>query len=350
MKSYRVLICGAGSAGERHLRNLRALGRGEVALLRSRGAPLRTVSEKTPEFREWNHALADFKPDVAIVSNPTALHLETALRAAHAGCHVFVEKPLSHNLAGLAELNRILEANGRKGMVAYMMRFHPLLKQVKAWLEEGEGGTLGRPLYAHLLWAEHIPDWHPWEDYGKSYAVHKEQGGGAALTYSHDLDLCLWLFGTPRQVLGWPNQAAPLHGDAEQGFDLLMRFERDFTAHVHADYFTRPPVRRWELTATRGRVVFDYHAGTLTRFDGVVGEMPQRDGPRELAVETLRVPAGFERNDLFVEELRYFFDCLDRNVLPHPDIREGARVVQLSLASHEAKVRALPTDPFAPLI
>jgi len=349
MKTYRVLICGAGSVGERHLRNFLSLGRGDVALLRRHAGPLRTVMVKVPEFTGWDRALAEFKPEVVIVANPTALHLETALRAARAGCHVMVEKPVSHTTAGLRDLAQTLAEQQRFGMVGYMMRFHPLMRKIKSWLEEGEAGVLGRPLHAHIFWAEHVPDWHPWEDYAASYAVRQDLGGGAALTYSHDLDLCMWLFGQPVKVAGWPNHAAPLAGDAEQGFDLLLCYGSGFTAQVHADYFTRPPVRRWELTATRGRVVFDYFAGTLTRYDGVVGERPPPAGPRALVSETLRVPVGFDRNDMFVDELRYFFECLDQDVAPRPDIRDGARVVQLSLAAREARVQDWPADAFAPM-
>lgn len=347
MKSFRILICGTGAAGERHLSNLLALGQRQVALLRRRGRPLRSVTEPIPEFSDWELAYAAFQPEVVIVANPTALHLETALTAARAGCHVFIEKPVSHTMARLAELANELKTHARQGMIGYMLRFHPLLQKVKAWIEEGENGLLGRPLYAHACWAEHVPDWHPWEDYAESYAVRADLGGGAALTYSHDLDLCLWLFGPPQTALGCPGFGAPLAGDAESGFDLLLRYPGGFNAHVHADYFTRPPVRRWELTATRGRVVFDYYAGTLLRYDGLVGERPSPHGAREPAVETLRVPDGFSRNDMFRTELSYFIDCLAQGRPARPDIQEGARVLQLALAARTVGVFDLPADPYA---
>lgn len=338
MKPYRILIVGAGSVGERHLRNLLNLGQTQVALLRRRDGELRTVKDSTRQYTDWNKAIAEFNPEVVFVTNPTSCHLETAQQAALAGCHVLIEKPLSNQLSGISELVSTLERQGRFGMVAYMLRFHPMLKQVKSWLAEGEQGTLGRPLYAHMAWAEHVPDWHPWEDYAGSYAVQKSLGGGAALTYSHDLDLCLWLFGIPRQVAGWPIQGAPLAGDAESGFDLLLRYHDGFTAHVHADYFTRPAVRQWELVATRGRVIFDYQAGTLTRFDARPGERPTPHGPRELAVQTWHVPQGFDRNDLFVEELRYFFHCLEHGLAPQPNLWDGALAVKLALAARTAQI------------
>jgi len=202
VKPYRILICGAGSVGERHLRNLATLGQSQVALLRQRRGPLRTVKAKIPQYTDWKRALAEFKPEVVFVTNPTSLHLPTALLAAKAGCHVLVEKPVSDKLAGLAQLAKTLKAKKRFGMVAYMLRFHPLLRQVKSWLAEGEAGPMGMPIYAQMFWAEHVPDWHPWEDYAKSYAVQKKLGGGAALTYSHDLDLCFLAAGCSTKSCG----------------------------------------------------------------------------------------------------------------------------------------------------
>ncbi|MCB0619123.1 MAG: Gfo/Idh/MocA family oxidoreductase, partial [Saprospiraceae bacterium] len=46
-------------------------------------------------------------PIAVLVCNPTALHLSTALEAAAAGCHLFLEKPVSHQLGGVEQLVEI---------------------------------------------------------------------------------------------------------------------------------------------------------------------------------------------------------------------------------------------------
>ncbi len=38
------------------------------------------------------------KPDGVIVSNPTALHLDTAIPSAQQGAHLLLEKPISHSM------------------------------------------------------------------------------------------------------------------------------------------------------------------------------------------------------------------------------------------------------------
>jgi hypothetical protein len=80
-------------------------------------------------------------------------------------------------------------------------------------------------------------------------------------------------------------------------------------------------------------VVFDYFSGTLTRWDGVVGEIPTPAGMRTPSAEVLRVPDDFDRNDLFREELRYFFGCLEAGQSPTPGLDEAAESVHMALSA-----------------
>jgi predicted dehydrogenase len=326
MNDQRILVCGAGSVGERHINNLLALSYRDIALYRRRGLPLRTVAQEFPNYAELDRALADFAPTVAFITNPTAHHLAVAQPAAEAGCHLFIEKPVSHTLDGLDQLQVTLAEHGRYAMVGYMLRFHPLLQQVQSWLT---AGVLGRPLWVQAVWGEHVPDWHPWEDYRGSYAVQRALGGGPALTLSHELDLLVWLFGPAVDVAGMIHQDSPLETDCEHAADILLRFADNVVANVHLDFWQRPPRRQWELVATNGRVHFDYYSGTLTRWDGVIGEQPDPTGARRPGEKTYRLPVGWERNDMFLDELRYFFRCLEEEQPPHPGIAEAAESVRI---------------------
>jgi predicted dehydrogenase len=333
MSMHRILVCGVGSIGERHISNLLALGYKQIAAFRTRGRPLQTLRVKMPVYTDLDMALADFAPTVALVTNPTAYHIPVALQAARAGCHLLIEKPVSHTLDGLDTLQAELQAHDRFAMVGYMLRFHPLLRQVKVWLDEGPDGTLGQPLFARASWGEHVADWHPWEDYRQSYAVRPDLGGGPALTLSHELDVLVWMFGRAQHVVGMPSTHTPLKITCAHAIDMLIRFENAAIANVHLDYCQRPAHRSWELVCTRGRVVFDYLAGTLRRWEGMLSAPPTTEGRRTPRAEVLHVPDGFDRNDLFLEELRYFFGCLARGQRPTPGLDEAAESVRLALSA-----------------
>ena len=98
----KFLIAGLGSIGRRHFRNLIALGEKDIILLRTRKATLpddELVSY--PVETDLTEALQKHKPDAIIVANPTSIHLDIAVPAAEAGCHILLEKPISHSLEQL---------------------------------------------------------------------------------------------------------------------------------------------------------------------------------------------------------------------------------------------------------
>ena len=91
----KFLIAGLGSIGRRHFRNLIALGEKDIVLLRTRKATL-PDDELTgyPVETDLQEALQNHKPEAVIVANPTSMHLEVAIPAAEAGCHILLEKPV----------------------------------------------------------------------------------------------------------------------------------------------------------------------------------------------------------------------------------------------------------------
>ena len=94
----KYLICGLGSIGKRHLENLLKLGvnSSEIGVLRRRQATNALGDkflEKYPSiavFHNLAKALRE-KPEAVFVTNPTALHIKAALKAAESGCHLFLE-------------------------------------------------------------------------------------------------------------------------------------------------------------------------------------------------------------------------------------------------------------------
>ena len=149
----KALLIGLGGIGQRHARNLRSL-LPDVELLayRVRGysqvvtpqlhADSGLDVEKTLGIRSFSHlqaALAE-KPRIAIICNPSSLHVSTAIACVQAGCDVLVEKPLADSLTGVSDLVQAAEQTERLVMVAYQLRFHPCVKQLAVTLASGALG------------------------------------------------------------------------------------------------------------------------------------------------------------------------------------------------------------------
>ncbi|MBX2894300.1 MAG: Gfo/Idh/MocA family oxidoreductase [Cyclobacteriaceae bacterium] len=316
-KTDYCLIVGAGSIGERYIRNLCALGYINIVVLRTRNLPFRDIGPATVNIITSWEEVEQFKPVAAFICNPTALHLNSAMECVTRGIHVLVEKPLSHTVAGLDTLGHAAIENSVLVHVGYMMRHHPLLKRVYEMVSSNEWGNLIQ-LQSH--WGEYLPDWHPWEDYRTSYAAKRDLGGGVALTLSHDLDLACWIAGgeltESKRIF---NFSSSLEVDVESGADFLLRFDTGVTANVHLNFFQRSKERWYKYLFDRAVVFIDFFRN----------EMIIRDGQGE-RTERLN---HFDRNDLFLDQIQYFFTSLNRPEKSAVSIAESKQII--NLCAHE---------------
>jgi predicted dehydrogenase len=292
---------------------------------RSNARPPEALGVEATVYFDVGKALTDERPDVVLVTNPTSLHVETACTALQAGAHVLVEKPLGGALVGVGELLEMARANNRKVMVGFNLRFHPGLARLKALLD---AGAIGKVVGARAEAGEYLPGWHPWEDYRASYSARRELGGGAVLTFSHELDALCWLLGPPRRLTALAVHASSLEIDVEDVAEIALEFETGALGSVHVDYMRRPPRRTIEVVGELGVARWEFERNRLELYDLNTGQWRIEQGD-----------ARFERNQMYVDELRHFAACA-RGELAHPlvDGEQGAAVLAIALAAlHSAR-------------
>jgi len=323
----KFLICGIGSIGQRHYKNLKKLGH-DLAIYRFRKTTTPFLEKFLKEqkdagndvktFYDMKEALKVFNPDAVFVTNPNSSHMETALLSAKDKRHLFIEKPITDNLRGVKKLQELVKKNSLKVMVGYNLRYHPLLKKMKEFFDAGE---IGEFLSARVEMGENMEDWHPWEDYRTTYAPYKSGGGGVTLCFSHDIDYLYWFLGKPKKVFSVGGKISPLEGDAEDVIDSLWEFKGKKMASIHLDYWQRPPRRIFELVGTKGRMNWDYYAKTLTVFSRKPGG----------EAKVFKVPEGFDRNDMFIEEVKDFIGAIKNNKEPSIPLGSGIDVLKITM-------------------
>jgi predicted dehydrogenase len=323
-----ILIAGLGSVGRRHLSNLRALGWTHIRLYRTGRSTLPEDSlDAYPVDYDLTAALAR-RPRAVIVANPTALHLPVALAAARAGAHLMIEKPLSHEMAGIADLEAAVALGGLTALVGFQLRFNPGLRQIKAWLDEGAIGTV---ISAQVHWGEYLPGMHPWEDYRVGYAARPELGGGVLLTLCHPFDYLRWLLGDIDEVSAIESTTDPLRLAVETCVDVNLRFASGASGHVHLDFVQQPPAHRLRIIGTRGTLTWAHEDHAARRYCGTSKQW-----------ETVEAPEGFERNHMFLDEMRHFLACLSGEARPLCTLRDGIAALTITLAAKRALARHAP--------
>lgn len=318
----KILIVGLGSIGRRHLKNLSALGIRQLAVV-TQGRCTLPLDELPPflSFDELETALC-WHPDAVFVCNPTALHLETALKAARTGCHLFLEKPVSHSLEGLHTLEHLVAARNIIVQTGFQYRFNGVFQQIKEVVTQGH---LGRILAAHAQWGEYLPDWHPWENYRQSYSARNHLGGGVLLTLCHPFDYLRWLVGEVESVQAIGGHLSSLETDTEDVALVSMRFKNGAIGSVYLDYVSRPAQHRLQLIGEKGRLEWDNESGGAKIYTKA-----------GTAVEAISPGLFFERNTMFKNEVAAFLEAIKYQTATACTLQDGRRALEIVL---EAKAQ-----------
>ena len=312
----KFLIVGFGSVGQRHFKNLLALGYEDILFYRSHKSSIEDNELEDFLVETDLEAALAHKPDAVIVSNPTALHLDIAIPAAEAGCHILLEKPLSHNTDRLDEFREVVEKSGSQVLIGFQFRFHPGLRRIKRLLAKK---SIGTPLAVRAHWGEYLPNWHLWEDYRESYSARAELGGGVILTLSHPLDYLRWLFGETEAVwasLGY-NSGLELN-EVEDTAEIGLRFTSGVIGSLHLNYIQRPHSHWLEIIGTEGTIRWNAENGSVKCYD--------------VETETwdkFPLKADFERNDLFLSEMKHFIAVALGQFLPICSLDDGIAVQKI---------------------
>ncbi len=83
--------------------------------------------------------LLELKPEIVFVSSPTESHFEIVMECLKAGTNVYVDKPLSYDLAEAEEMTTLAEEQGLLLAVGFNRRFAPLYREARAWMAQGGG-------------------------------------------------------------------------------------------------------------------------------------------------------------------------------------------------------------------
>jgi len=337
----KILFVGLGSIGQRHLQNVKKLQKQgkidkniRISAFRRNIDAHRIIKEgkcfKVKDIAEYYDIKTikslkeakDIGPDVVFITNPSALHIKTALEFAKGGSDVFIEKPLGNNLNGLNELERIIKEKKLISMVGHQTRFNPLIKEIRRIIEN----NLKKVITASFEWNTFLPAHHRYEDYRKGYAARKNLGGGVVLGLVHEIDLIYYFFGLPKRILSVDSKLSDLKMDVE---DTIMSFleykinKKLIPIYLNLSYAQTKEVRKFKVQFTDSTLFVDLMENQYELYDkeGVLAKS-KKDRTK--------------RNDLFIKEVSYFLDCVKKRKNTFVDVFEASKSLKVALKIKES--------------
>lgn len=194
MKTFNIGVVGLGWVAGAHIHTLKNVKGARVTAVCSRreldpkqleaqfGIPLKV-------YNNYDEMVADPTIDVIDICTPHPLHPEQTIKAAEAGKHLIIEKPLAINWDDVVAMRKAIRKAGVQACVCFEVRFS---RQAMAIRDAIQRGMLGELHYGEIDYYHGIGPWYG--QYG--WNIKKDFGAGSLLTAGcHALDLLLDYFG-----------------------------------------------------------------------------------------------------------------------------------------------------------
>ena len=306
----RVLVAGAGAFGREHLDRLAA--RSDVRIAGVADPSPAALAHAAQRYgiapcAETPPALIDqVAADALVVASPSATHVEVAMLAIARGLGVLVEKPLAPNAALAAQLAEAAARSSAFVLPGHVLRFSKDHRQLVDIVRSGQIGAL-----RYVSSRRYRDDTH---------AVRYRDVDPVLMTMIHDIDLALWIAGSPfravraRRAGEDPFRSFTIaNAETESGVICDLRTTWIFSGEAI-------PPDRVEVVGDRGSV--ELVAGQSLRLfaDGQVTELPLIEG-----------------DDMLANEQDHFLDCLrnrdTRPALTLDDALNGLKLADAILES-----------------
>ncbi len=315
----KALVVGYGSIGKRHVQNLLSIPNMKIIVCTKR------KDVDLPQNCLVLESLSEciiHKPDFAIISNVSNIHVSTAIKLAKSEIDLFIEKPLSDTMNGIDELLSIVKKKNLITLMGCNLRFHKCIKKIKEILITNQ---IGRVISVSVESGSYLPDWHTYEDYKQSYASRKDMGGGVVLTSIHEIDYLYWFFKNVKEVVSMTGKYSDLEIEVEDFSAIILRFNNNIIAEIHLDYFQRPNYRSCKIIGSNGTIRWDSEKNVVK-----VYSINDKKWIKEMELK------NFDRNDMYVDELNHFIDCVNNRKESINSLESGIETLKIALACKES--------------
>lgn len=316
-----ILVVGTGSIGLRHISNLKDLGC-HVGVFSCSDRNVKGLSDVIYERGQLNEIITRY--DAVVIANATNKHLEIARVCVDQNTPFYIEKPLSNDYVGVAEIEDLITKKAILTKVGYMMRAHPNLAFIKDYLKN----TNKRIFFVSAGVGQWLGDWRPNRDYRDCYSSFFEQGGGVIYELIHEIDIAYWLFGEFEELFCFKNKVSDLQINTEDFAQIILKSKKGFTIDIKMDYLKAVYKRDLEIVMDGASLVWDYMSGTVKIFN--------QSNPNGLIVH--QVSGDFNRNSMFLELMADFLSELqeDNHAQNKINFSEGTYSMLLAVKAHES--------------
>ncbi len=341
-KKIKIIFFGLGSAGQRHLKNLKNLNL-NIEIYYYKKTKTNFIITNNLQKKNGNllkkynvtllKTIGDIKkinPDIAFICNPSSEHTKYALICANLGCDLFIEKPISNNFENLKKLMKVVKKKKLVVSIGYQFLFHPLLQKLKYIIKSKKYGELQN---GFVIMNENVKKYRKYGTYKDLLITQNKSGGGVLLEQSHDLNSLLWLMGAkPKLKNCFRYRDRSLHFDKglEDSAQLCLSFQTKKTnrckVYLLLSSNSDKKEKNISLFFSKARVNLDLIRNILEI---------------EAINKKTTVKSNISRNDLFINEIKQFFVKIKKRIINDVSAEQSLQTLNIILRAKKYKLQQI---------
>ena len=268
MDKVRFGIVGFGNMGTGHAKNLLE-GKIENAVLTAicdiDPKKFELLDEKyrgqVKTFTDAEEMFKSGEVDCVQICTPHYSHTDLAILAMDCGLHCIVEKPADVYTLQVKKLIERNKTNDKVLGIMFNQRTNPSFKKMRQLIKDGVLGEIKRTNWI-------ITNWYRTQlyyDSGSWRATWAGEGGGVLYNQApHNLDLFQWITGMmPSKVRAFCHFGKWHDIEVEDDVTCYCEYPNGATGVFITTTADAPGTNRFEITGTKGKLIYDADEGTL---------------------------------------------------------------------------------------
>ncbi len=266
---------------------------------------------------DFDAVLADQRVDIVNLSGPNHVHTEQGIAAAGAGKHILIEKPMCLCMEENRALRDAVAAAGVKSVVSFVLRWNPLIENLKALLADG---AIGELFYVEVDYWHGLSDWWTGFQWGRTL----ESGRSTMLTGGcHAVDCIRWLSGD--EIV----EVSAFANNKRESFEYpanvvaALKFQSGAIGKTSALFDAEMPYQfNIDLAGTEG-TIRDNRVWSKRLFPGQTAWS---------TMQTILPDSGDVDHHPFDAEMNHLVDCILRDRESHVNIADAYKTHEVCIA------------------
>ena len=312
-----IAVVGCGYWGKNLVRNFSELG----ALYSVCDVNSETANNYANQYKvknlTFNEIINDENIEGVVLTVPAKLHTSMAIEVMNKGKHIFVEKPLALNEIDAKLMIEIAKENNVQLMVGHLLHYHPIFKEIKKIVKEGQIGKLEHIQSNRLSFGKFRTE----EDIVWSFAP-------------HDISMILSLANEEPSIVKCNSKSIIKENHADIA-NIYMEFPSGLKSNISVSWINPNKEVKLVLTGSSAVLIFD----DLSPWDKKLSiySYTLEGSKKFLTLKKFNEKfIKIEEEEPLKNECQYFIDVVERDIKPLTDANEAFKVTKvLSTASNK---------------